>query len=247
MNEPLVTSFDDVSDWVMAHERLRMVQGFATLARFHSIIDDADVRFWQLAKRKNPADIGKFKTLELTEFGRQVGGDSPRWWVLTQDPDVTALWNDTKIAYLAAQKLLLQSKRVARRNLNNYTGLVDQLAEFLTHNERELRALESYADALAAKNELAPAILFSYSVWGSTRRADRTLDGQAYDSADARLQVAGELALGLRHRTWPTLYRVWLHAMDDAAESADPEDYLTVPEVELFQRAEYDVKRALVE
>jgi Putative DNA-binding domain len=248
MNERLVTSFDDVADWVVAHERLRELEGFAILARFHLIIDDADVRFWKLANREKAAGIGgKFKTLELTEFGRKAGGDSPRWWVLTQDPDVAALWNDTKIAYLAAQKLVNQSKRIGRRNVSNYGEFIDQLVVFLTQNDRELRVLESYARGLASKNELAPAILFSYSVWGSTRRSDRTLDGQQYDSENARLQLAGELALGLRHRTWPTLYRVWLHALDDAGESADPEDYLSVPMDELFRRAEYDMTRALVE
>lgn len=248
MDERLVTSFDDVADWVVAHERLREVESFTTLARFHLLIDDADIRFWKRVNREKPAGIGsKFKTLELTQFGREVGGDSPRWWVLTQDPDVAALWNDTKVAYLAAQKLLNRAKHVGRRNVANYGELVDQLAAFLTHNDRELRTLESYARGLASKNDLAPAILFSYSVWGSTRRSDRTLDGQDFESENARQQLAGELALGLRNRTWPTLYRAWLHALDDASESADPEDYLSVPLNELFRRVEYDVKGALVE
>jgi hypothetical protein len=167
--------------------------------------------------------------------------------VLSQETDVTALWNDTKIAYIAAHGLLQQSKRIERRSVSSYSELIEQLADFISRNEDELGKLESYACALAAKNELAPAILFSYSVWGSTRRADRTIDRQDCECDDERLQLAGELALGLRRRTWPTLYRVWLHAINDAGEAADPEDYLSVPVRELSQRAEFDVKRAIVE
>jgi hypothetical protein len=41
MGEQMVTSFDDVSDWLIAHERLVTVDGFAILSRFHQLIDAA--------------------------------------------------------------------------------------------------------------------------------------------------------------------------------------------------------------
>jgi len=247
MNEERVTSFEDVSTWLAAHERFTALESFKILSRFHTLIDDADVQFWKRVHEERPAFISGFTTAELTAFGREAGGDSPRWWVFAKEPDLQALWNDTKLTFLAAQTLLRASERLGRRGFSDYGKLVDAICACLETHTRELQTLEAYADKLVAKHELAPAILFSYSVWGSTRRADRSLDGNTAITGSARVQLAGELAVGVRRRNWPVLYHAWLEALDDAFSSANAEEYIAISADEIFQRVAYDIKSAFTE
>jgi hypothetical protein len=247
MHEGQVESFAEIEEWLSSHERLFGLQTFTLLGRFHLLIDDADDTFWRRVHEEVPTET-LFRRLELTAFGHEVGGDSPRWWVFSKESDIAMLWNDTKLAFLAAQTLLRSSEKLERRRFSSYDALVDALSEFLVLHEREIQALLTYAERLAAKHELAPAILFSYSVWGSSRRADRSLDGHDGTSASTCIRVAGELALGLRCRTWSALYRAWLDALEDAFDAAASDEHVVPPSTEeLLDRAEHRIKRSLVE
>src|SRR5213075_2439813 len=110
MAESHVNSFEDVRGWLAEHDRISNLTPFKTLGRFHNLIDSADLKFWKSVHEEKPTGIGRAKRLELTAFGREVGGDSPRWWVLSREAAIAELWNDTKLAFLAAQTLLQDRK-----------------------------------------------------------------------------------------------------------------------------------------
>lgn len=136
--------------------------------------------------------------------------------------------------FLSAQDLLRHAEKLERAQISSYDELIDALSNFLQAHRHELLALANYAETLFAKNPLAPAILFSYTVWGSTRRSDRSLDAYEPDDA-ARINLAGELAVGLRRRSNYTLFWEWLDMASDAAESASEGEDASLSADDLIQ------------
>lgn len=223
-----ITSYDDISSWLAAHETLWQLDEFRSLSRFHACIDTADTKIENKTCTEEPVEsdgLADFTRMELTSFGREVGADVPRWWVFAREPDVPELLNDTKQAFPAAQKLVRSAERLCRKPAPAYyENIIQELGDFLRRHKGELESFLAYADHLSAKHELAPAILFSYAVWGSTKRGDRTLDRSSAKGA-TRLRLAGELALGIQHRMGPTLFGVWMDLIDEAYEAAGEEEY----------------------
>jgi hypothetical protein len=240
-----ITSFEEVSSWLESHQQIWGLDEFQMLGRFHALIDTADQQFWRQVNDEIPGDIGNFKRLELTSFGREVSGDSPRWWVFAGEPDVGGLWSDTKLAFLSAQTLLHDAEKMSL-TASSYDALLIELTDFLRRHRHELQALASYGERLSAKNELAPAILYSYSVWGSTRRADRSLDEYKGHDHSAKIRLAGELALGLRQRTAPSLFWAYVDLLDQAAEASSDDEYLSVSADDVLRVGAQFVRRELL-
>lgn len=218
-----IVSFKDVSPWLDAHRTFWDLDAFNALGRLHACIDAADIALSAEAWHSEATSgLIRFESLEPTSFGREVGGDVPRWWVFAREPNVRDLWNDTKLTFPSSQALVRAAARLLREPTPAYDHIIRQLAEFLRRHASEIEALLGYADCLAAKHELAPAILFSYAVWGSTKRAHRSLEECSEKNRD-RVRLAGELAIGVQSRLAPTLFWEWLDlssSEDCAAVSA---------------------------
>lgn len=240
-----ITSFDDVRSWLAAHKILWQLDEFRTLGRFHACIDAADVKIESKTWMKEPVEpdgLIDFKRLELTSFGREVGADVPRWWVFAREPNVPEFWNETKLIFPAAQKLVRSAEKLSRKPAPTYDHIIQELGDFLRRHRSEIEAFLTYANYLSTKHELAPAILFSYAVWGSTKRGDRTLD-RSNAKGITRLRLAGELALGIQHRIGPTLFRVWMDLTDEAAGE---EEYPWVSASTLFHMVQIRIRENVI-
>ena len=200
-----ITSFNDVSSWLEIHKVLWQLSEFRSLGRFHACIDAADTEIEARSYSKQDW-FGDFKTLESTSFGLEVGGDVPRWWVFAQEPNVRDLWDDTKRTLPAAQILVRSAERLCREAALTYEHVIRELGELLRRHSREIECLLTYANHLSTKHELAPAILFSYAVWGSTKRSDRSLEKYPEKDETERFRLAGELALGIQRRAGSILF-----------------------------------------
>jgi hypothetical protein len=220
-----ITSYDDLSSWLAAHQTLWPLDEFRSLSRLHACIDTADVKIVKKTCTEEPSDpngLVSFVRRELTSFGREVRTDVPRWWVFAREPNVPEFWDETNQLFPIAQRLVRSAERLCRRPAPNYEHIIQELAAFLGSHGSEIESFLVYADHLSAKHKLAPAILFSYAVWGSTKRGDRTLDGCTAKGV-TRLRLAGEMALGIHHGMGPTLFRVWMDLLDEAYEAAGEE------------------------
>lgn len=243
-----MTSYSDISSWLSAHQALWPLDEFRSLGRLHACIDTADIKIESKTCKEEPAGsdgLAHFKRVELTSFGREVGTDVPRWWVFAREPNVPELWNATKLIFPVAQRLVRSAERLCRKPAPTYEHIIQELGDFLRHHGSDIEAFLMYANSLSAKNELAPAILFSYAVWGSTKRGDRTLDGCTAKGV-TRLRLAGELALGIQHPMSPTLSRIWMDLIDEAYEAAGEEGYPLVPAPTLLHMVQIRIRENIV-
>jgi len=180
---------------------------------------------------------------EYTEFGREVGRDEINWWVFRKESDIQELRERTSQAQDAAQKLKRASERLYRGGRpETYDELLHILRQFAEEHAAEINSLRDYVLWLAARDVLAPTILFTYRVWGSTRMSDRE---PRFDLAGGRptrndLERLTEIVLGLTSSFGtPTLVRaeieiggeMWERAYDE--ESAN----LTIPMNRIVKRA----------
>jgi schlafen family protein len=243
-----LTPSDDISSWLAAHQTLWQFDEFSSLSRFHSCIDKADIKIARRRFKKAHAEtdgLTAFRRLELTSFGQEVGTDVPRWWVFAREQNVSQLWSDTKLTFHVAQYLVRSAEKLSRKPASSYKHIIQELGDFLHDHRDEIEALLAYAYNLSTKHVLAPAILFSYAVWGSTQRSDRTLENCPVRGIE-RLRLAGELALGIQSRMGSTLSSVWMELSDEAYEEAGEEGCPSVSVPALLYRTQIRIRENVI-
>jgi len=163
---------------------------------------------------------------ELTDFGKEVGVDEIHWWVFKKERKIEDLLKRTEDALKSVQKLkedsfLLKEKYYPK----SYADLIKKIKEFTKSHTKEIHTLYDYVVWLHKKDPLAPCILFTYRVWGSTRLSDRTVEVTAntIDEDHETVNICTEVALGLRTRLGYTLEKVYLDIISDAPQSIDSE------------------------
>lgn len=177
-----------------------------------------------------------FTTHEWTEFGNHVGQDEINWWIVENETNLDELLAITEEALNAAQVLKTDSAKLKNKEPESYKALLVDLKEFAEQHRVEIDALRKYVGWLEKRHPMAPRILFTYRVWGSTRMADRemNLDGEeAGKWKDKTLRALAEIALGVRERG-DLVYRDKYHEIGfEIYESLDPEttppDYEIIP------------------
>lgn len=115
------------------------------------------------------------------------------------------------------------------------------LRRFAEEHAGEIKTLHDYVLWLAARDVLAPKILFTYRVWGSTRMGDREPRFEQREQPDRdEIERLTEIVLGLTSSSGtPTLFRaeyeigaeMWERAYDE--ESAN----FTIPMNRIVSRA----------
>jgi len=192
---------------------------------------------------------GKFGNTERieTEFGKEVGTDEIHWWIFKKEKDVGELLKRAERALDAAQKLKKDSLKLKNGyKPTNYLGLIDTLKEFTDNHKKEIHELYEYVRWLYNEDILAPSILFTYRVWGSTRLSDRFVEitADSIDEDSDKVQECTEFALGLRRRLDLILYKVSSEVEYDIFES-DPEYYsshtVKVPYADVYSKTSYKV------
>ncbi len=207
-----------------SHERLYS-PAVLQLGEFH----------WHLLKASNDHERrafifvpthGNFGRSEPTELGREMGKDEINWWLTKKETDIEGFRSRTKKVLDAAQKL---QKAVggmkAKEPPTSYDDLLLTLRGFANEHEGEIALLYDYVAWLHARHELAPTILFTYRVWGSTRRGDRWMTIEAADvlTDDVR-KILAETVLGLRLRNLCTYDHVYLQIGQEIYESLSDEE-----------------------
>jgi hypothetical protein len=146
----------------------------------------------------------------VTEFGKDVGRDEIDWWVFRKEHDLQELRERTSRTLNAAQQLKKASDLLDRgERPETYGELLQILRRFAEEHAAEIITLRDYVLWLASRDVLAPKILFTYRVWGSTRMGDREprFDPGEKPTKDTIERVT-EIVLGLASSSGtPTLFR----------------------------------------
>jgi hypothetical protein len=133
----------------------------------------------QTTLKKPAGPTGKFVQHEQTEFGEEVGRDEINWWVFKKETNLDELRQQTERALNAAQTLKKAAHMLKESRPETYENLLAILRGFADHHAKEVDVLHQYVRWLSARDVLAPKILFTYRVWGSTRMGDRLVDVDA--------------------------------------------------------------------
>jgi hypothetical protein len=162
----------------------------------------------------------------VTAFGQEVN-DEIQWWIFKKETDITGLMDRTRIVLKSVQKLKeaslsLKEKFVAR----SYEELISKIKDFTESYAKEIDDLLDYIVWLNKKDVLAPSILYTYRVWGSTRLSDRYIPIMVSTIDDERPEVirrTTEIALGLFLRDRYTIFSEYMDFAYDIY-SSDPEN-----------------------
>ena len=184
-----------------AHDPL-LTDDVLRLGEFHWYLLKAANRMRDARYSNDPAGDGRFVKWQRTDFGKEVGRDEINWWVFKKEPDLNELADRTLAGLDAAQALKRASTELRERHQSHaYEDLVRALRDLAGTHSEQIRVLRDYVAWLYGRDPLAPAILYSYRVWGDTRRGDRSHVQVAADSPAAETQATllrlGETALGL--------------------------------------------------
>jgi hypothetical protein len=199
--------------------------------------------------RKMEADqFGFRKPSERTDFGKEVGGDEINWWVFRKEADIDELQVQTRRALEAVQRLKQASVRLRDRLPESYGTLVSRFREFSDHHDDDIRVLYEYVRWLEMRDIMAPSILFTYRVWGSTRLSDRWggIDVESLQlDKSAAIRELSLVVLGLRNGQLLSFDRAGLDIHQEIYESMDPEDVhdVDIPIASVVTRAAWEAYR----
>jgi hypothetical protein len=170
---------------------------------------------------------------EPTDFGREVGRDEIDWWINRKEQDTPELLQRSEQAMAAAQKLRTSAMALRGYEPANYDDLMGKFNGFSESCRAEIAVLYDYVVWLDHKSVLAPEILFTYKVWGSTRRSDRSIDinfalASPKEEEPGTILKLAEIVLGLSDSHFLTVARAEMDLLGEAYESG-AEDYENEP------------------
>lgn len=228
----------------VAHHKELFSGSSLTLGRFHWMIQKANLELESRCVIKGQDNDVMSHT--ITEFGKEVGTDVISWWVFKKEPDIEKLLKKTNAALLHAQKLKDDALVLKEKSYpESYIHLVKELKKFTDLHEKEINGLYNYALYLHDEDVLAPCILFSYRVWGHTRRSWLTVRPSVHSTKDEQdaWAVSTEFAMGLRNEYGYTLELVYSDIWERIADSVDPEyqGQISVPEERLLLQASHEI------
>ena len=190
-----------------------------------------DAQRWQDKKEEGKL----FSRHELTDFGREVGLDEIHWWIFKKEKNVAELGERAEAVLKSAERLKDAAESLDKRAPKNYEELIRNLKEFADQHLANIETLLGFAHWLRERDPMAPRILFTYRVWGSTRMSDRTIEvPEELHGADTATRIAcAELALGLSERGRPTYEWVHTEMLYERYEQVDPEQLSSGQKIEI--------------
>lgn len=110
-----------------------------------------------------------------TQFGNELNGDAIYWWVAKAGIDRNELRGRTEVALEAAElfKVATKDLKYNAAEFSYYDEFLARLQEAAIELHPQIALIETYAQWLHSHDPKGPGILFSYRVWGSTRRSER--------------------------------------------------------------------------
>ena len=210
------------------------------LLKSSKVMSDERERVWEEISNGFRAE-----RYELTDLGREVGRDEIDWWVNRKERNTPELCERSDEALDAAQKL--RTNAIALRGFEpiSYDNLIAKFRGFAESHRAEIAVLYEYVVWLNRKSVLAPEILFTYKVWGSTRRADRRIDVNVAlstpEEEDPRtILKLTEIVLGLSDSHFLAIDRAEMDIVGELYESGereDDEEPLRIPMERVLRRA----------
>jgi len=164
--------------------------------------------------------------IETTPFGEEVGQDEINWWVFKKETEMEELRKRTETTLKSVQKLKEDSSMLKESYApKSYLRLLREIKTFTDDHKKEIHDLYDYVLWLHKKDVLAPRVLFTYRVWGTTRRSDRMIRiaANTIDEDDLTVRKCVEIALGLRIFDVYTLGMIHSDILNDIVESIDDE------------------------
>lgn len=216
--------FEEFEEEIKRHEELFSGSSW-DLGKTYWYIQKANTEMAKrcIIKRKEGEPFGPTK---FTDFAKEVENDIIHWWIFKKETDIEGLLKKTENTLNSVEKLKEDSFRLKEKyNTESYSNLIRLIKEFTEHHEKEIRELLDYVVWLHKKDILAPCMLFTYGVWGSTRLSDRTvrINSNAVEENQKEIERCTEYVLGLRTRFRYTIDDVWWDIAEDIYNSTDPE------------------------
>jgi hypothetical protein len=215
------------------------------LGRLHWLILKADAEMDSKCEVHTEGEHGNVK-INLTAFGEEVGQDEIHWWIFRKEPKIEEMRERTQNTLNSAQKLKEESARLKHDyDGKSYFDLINRIKDFTENCRNEIHDLYSYVLWLHEKDILAPRVLFTYRVWGSTRLSLRKtrIKASAIDEDDSTVRKCVELVLGLRIDGAYTLGTVYSDIYRNIADSMD-DGYrgpILVPKQSVIDRTQHEV------
>lgn len=143
-------------------------------------------------------------------FWGEIGKDEIHWWVAKKEIDIQELKEDTEKTHKAAKVLKDDSAKLKSiYEASSYSELIDALDKFVVDHEEGITVLYDYVKKLHRKDALAPSILFTYRVWGTTRQLERvSIDERGHTISCEDPQECLETASGTVIHSRPSAERV---------------------------------------
>jgi len=170
--------------------------------------------FWYISKSNTEMDtkcgfIGDLDENETNEFLNELEGDVIYWWIAKRETDVDELLEKSELALNSAQVLKEESAKL-RDNppieenkdiKSQIKNLIKTIKNLLVENKDNLSVLLEFTEYLYTKDKLAPSILFTYKIWGSTRLSERTIHihQSNFTENDNMLKLCLLISLGIEH------------------------------------------------
>lgn len=165
-----------------------------------------------------------------TDFGREVGRDEINWWVFKKEREIEEFRSETIKALKAAQSLKKASELLKSKRYETYADLLQMLTQFAKDHDTDIKALHQFVLWLAARDVLAPVILFTDRVWGSTRMGNREVkvDTNEPKASQDTIKSIAEVVFGLTNflgtPVWTKAeYDMWERAYEDERANFIPE------------------------
>lgn len=105
---------------------------------------------------------------EITEFGKEVGGDEIKWWISKKETNIEQLRQRSQRALEAAQSLKQAADTLRGNRFEYHREVVESLREYAEDHTQEIDVIHDYVRWLSERDIMAPHILFTKRVWGST-------------------------------------------------------------------------------
>jgi len=165
--------------------------------------------------------------------------------VFKKEPDIHELSKKTEEILDSVDPLRKGAVKLKAKHPRSYEHLLTMLKDFAEQHFHEIQVLKDYVSWLEARDPLAPRILFTYRVWGSTKMSDRQINTTCQESPRVErnlLKISTEIVLGVRmdgSRIYDDTHNEMLYEIYD---SMDPEELsyvgrINLPEGRVLPRA----------
>lgn len=148
-----------------------------------------------------------------SETAMFIDCSAPRWWVQRKETKLDELALQTERALASAQRIVEQLREEPlhhpRYTFSTYSVILHTVAMFAEQTRADSQQIVNYLEWLEQRDPLAPLVLFSYDVWGTTVRNRKRVEGH-----ELTVERASEIALGLSYKgssdwAWHVLLEVW--------------------------------------